>query len=894
VSVEELHPEDPSGPAVARGAAPPDEPEPFADVPGHVALRSPVDALAQAALATIRDVTNEVARLARDAATRATDGTPIASLVRSLLGTNGTGPHGDHHVPDTATWSARLTNAETALAVAVQRATELEERLDRAIANLRETRDREQALQAELAATLERSAAEREAVSRRAEELASGAEQQRATAVREAEAARMSLAELQQSSLAQRNELSLARSEVARITASAEEAQQARERLDVDVRALRTRLGESQDRLRAAEVEIARLTEAHRRLERSSQTENANREARWEDQVASLRLEHTRERDRAQALAEELERQRVEARVREKREQRLQEELHGVATRADADREETVHRAQEIVQAAECARAAAAAELETLRASLSSDRARLEQMRAEQERVEQGVAQREAALANVTQLETSRATAAAELERTRARLAETETELLTVQHEHRLAQRQLDKLCTAHDDLVEDHARVSAFLADARATETTLRTQTDELRDQIRALESERFRLRESERLHSTTVVETHDASERATTLERELQSLRGWGRMLEDEVAQATLSLEQGAVRERRLQDALAASEQSMADHDETLRQAQALTERAEQERAAVVAEIESLRTAMASAQRVIMEAEEDTRVARAEAERLAVVHEASITEKERAETLAGTPAPKPAPGAAKGPTAAPPAVAVPVDTRLVAILDTGGDWAATGGAEIIVVRPDEQVVSQFGAIEAGRCVVNLAAPGAIAAAAALRAAGVPIALWGTIFAADADRGLSLGQIEVLTRPIDADLVRSQCVTIAPKSARILAIGSDSSTFIGLRQGLMKAGMSVSIAWDLKQATELMEIVRPHMIVLDLALPSRGAAALVTQLARVEKPPVLVLLPGSGEQLTAFGAAAGKLVPAEGARSHANILRSIVETKGQ
>jgi len=34
--------------------------------------------------------------------------------------------------------------------------------------------------------------------------------------------------------------------------------------------------------------EIARLTEAHRRLERSSQTENANREARWEDRPSWL------------------------------------------------------------------------------------------------------------------------------------------------------------------------------------------------------------------------------------------------------------------------------------------------------------------------------------------------------------------------------------------------------------------------------------------------------------------------------------------------------------------------------------------------------------------------------------------------------------------------------
>ena len=163
---------------------------------------------------------------------------------------------------------------------------------------------------------------------------------------------------------------------------------------------------------------------------------------------------------------------------------------------------------------------------------------------------------------------------------------------------------------------------------------------------------------------------------------------------------------------------------------------------------------------------------------------------------------------------------------------------------------------------------------------------------AGVGVPLWGAIIAPGGERGLSLGPIEVVTRPIDPDLVRSQCATIAPKNARMLAVGSDSGTFIALRQGLMKAGMSVSIAWDLKQATELLEIVRPHMVVLDLALPSRGAAALVADLARLETPPVLVLLPGKPEQVATFSAALAPLVPTEGAPSQQSLLRTVIDAK--
>jgi hypothetical protein len=91
---------------------------------------------------------------------------------------------------------------------------------------------------------------------------------------------------------------------------------------------------------------------------------------------------------------------------------------------------------------------------------------------------------------------------------------------------------------------------------------------------------------------------------------------------------------------------------------------------------------------------------------------------------------------------------------------------------------------------------------------------------------------------------------------------------------------------------MSVSIAWDLKQAAELMEIVRGHMVVLDLSLPSRGAAALVAQLARVEKSPTVVILPGTVAQVGAFSAAIAGLVPTDGARTQQNLLRTVIDTR--
>jgi hypothetical protein len=543
-----------------------------------------------------------------------------------------------------------------------------------------------------------------------------------------------------------------------------------------------------------------------------------------------------------------------------------------------------------MVQAAEEARAALGAELEAMRASVSNDRTRLLEIEAEHEKVAERDAALAAARSMVEELETALAARVAEFERTRARLTETEQELLRTQHDLGTVQRQAEKLCTAHDDLVEDNARVSAFLEEARTTEATLRAQADELRQQICGLESEQARLAMLECRHGETA--TPDGSAAAAgDLQTEIASLRTWSKMLENEVAQATDEREQAELRERRLRDAIAANEESQREHEAMLHDAQALARTAEEERAAVVLELEVVRSSMASAQRVIMEAEEETRVARAEAERMAVSQSAALSEKERRDgpTSAGA---KPEGASAPALSASPPLVMTPPDARVIAVLDTMSTWPSTAGAEVHVLPLGDDVVGRIGELGAGRCLVNLAAPGAIAAAAALRAAGVALPLWGTIVVANGERGLGLGQIEVLTRPIDPDLVRSQCVTVAPKNARMLAIGSDSSTFIPLRQGLIKAGMSVSIAWDLKQATELMEIVRPHMIILDLLLPARGTAAFVVDLARLETPPVLAVLPGSADQLATFSGAFTSLVPVEGSRSPQNLLRAVIDAK--
>src|SRR5262249_7359303 len=96
-----------------------------------------------------------------------------------------------------------------------------------------------------------------------------------------------------------------------------------------------------------------------------------------------------------------------------------------------------------------------------------------------------------------------------------------------------------------------------------------------------------------------------------------------------------------------------------------------------------------------------------------------------------------------------------------------------------------------------------------------------------------------------------------------------ATRGTRILSVGTSAGNLLGLRQALTRAGMSVSIAWDAKQATDLLGIVRPEVVILDLGLPARGGHGIVADLVALEPRPLAVLIPGrDGDAAAPFAAA--------------------------
>jgi len=230
------------------------------------------------------------------------------------------------------------------------------------------------------------------------------------------------------------------------------------------------------------------------------------------------------------------------------------------------------------------------------------------------------------------------------------------------------------------------------------------------------------------------------------------------------------------------------------------------------------------------------------------------------------------------PAPAAPPTP-AAPPRPRVHGARRLVVVLDVDPVWegAVIDGTEVTVVKPGSDVFARFVGVTPTRLVVNLAAPGALAAMGALRAAGVSGRFWGCLASPSSDTALPLGMIEPATRPLDPDAVLLVLGGYAPRGTRIVTAGADGDTLMSLRHALTRQGLSVSMAWDAKQAVDLFEAVRPEVVVLDLELPPRHGYELVVRLAGSSPVPSAVLVYGEGDDTGAGFAAALRAAPRNG-----------------
>ena len=157
---------------------------------------------------------------------------------------------------------------------------------------------------------------------------------------------------------------------------------------------------------------------------------------------------------------------------------------------------------------------------------------------------------------------------------------------------------------------------------------------------------------------------------------------------------------------------------------------------------------------------------------------------------------------------------------------------------------------------------------VVNLTTPRALETLLALRAAGCSARFWGCLADPNTGRALPLGMIEPAARGLDPEAVLTSLGPCATRGTRVVTVGEDVDAFVSLRQALARQGMSVSMAWNAKQAEELLPLVRPAVVVLDLDLPAREACGIAAQLGACDPPPTTVLVAGSQDRAVGFAAA--------------------------
>jgi len=179
-----------------------------------------------------------------------------------------------------------------------------------------------------------------------------------------------------------------------------------------------------------------------------------------------------------------------------------------------------------------------------------------------------------------------------------------------------------------------------------------------------------------------------------------------------------------------------------------------------------------------------------------------------------------------------------------------------------------VAIVTP-EAASSLAGGLPQDPILVNLAAPDALAAVVALRAAGLTTRFLAYIGAAGTGKALRLGTTEIIGGPMDPEAVLAALAAYVTRGTRVLAAGADADAVMSLRQALSRQGASVSMAWDSNQAKDLLAMTRPAVAVIDLDLPPRDGYALVAALADLNPVPTAVLISQTADGAARFAAEA-------------------------
>ena len=771
----------------------------------------------------------------------------------------------ESHAAEIARWAARLDEAEATWS---------------RNARARETRVRDDVDQ-RLQSLAERNAIDREETLRRAHDLSERTEELRAAAAADATAARAELAEARAAAVTLEASLARTAERAQRLEAMYEAASAERARLERTFADAAEVLAAAETRGAGLRGTIATLESELATRDRELVTRTADLERGAEARIASLR-------EQIDALVRERDRVAVERDTARADTQRSRDELQAFTAHSASAREATLRAALGANQATEAARAAAYVELEATRSALGQAQAII--LRFEDANAHRALAETE------HETEVRGAAAAGLLETTGAALAESEAARLAAEDDVRALRADLARLSPAESE--RDHLLAEASVAVAQARDAEARAEA-----LARDLAGAREVVSRLDEAAHTQARQAARLQARLGEVEGSLGRERAHTSAVEASHAHLAAELEetQGQLRQR--SEELRAAEQSGTEHEQALRRALGISQAAEVARASAVEEVEALREAFARAQQMILAVEDQARGAREEAERVgitarqateerqylltavdeamdrvavlgarvadlesAIVAERAAQSREHRQAGFVTTAPAPAEPAPR------PAAA---SAGRVAVIDDAQAWERVAAAptEVVAMRPGDASAERIAELEPAYVLVNLAAAGAMAAVERLRSAGATVPLWGCLGSSSHEGVLGIGPIEILEPPLDPEHVLERLGPHLVDRRRVLAVGADGPAILALRQALARVGLAVSIAWDTKQAVDLLELMRPEIVIVDLGLPPRGGHPLVTALAGALDQPLVVLLPSGQDDEAAFARVSGPVL---------------------
>jgi CheY-like chemotaxis protein len=103
--------------------------------------------------------------------------------------------------------------------------------------------------------------------------------------------------------------------------------------------------------------------------------------------------------------------------------------------------------------------------------------------------------------------------------------------------------------------------------------------------------------------------------------------------------------------------------------------------------------------------------------------------------------------------------------------------------------------------------------------------------------------YCADGGRGFLFGDVDLFAAPLDTDACVARLLAWRGAVQRVLAVSENVEMMGAFRVALSRVRCSTSVALDLRQVADLLAMVEPEVLLVDLALPGGDALRLLGRL---------------------------------------------------